>query len=97
MTKLQYPGQWFQVDMKREETFHRIVLDNTWALWDSLVGYAVSVSKDGATWSEPVATGAGELGITSITFPPQTARYVRIAQTGTSSTYHWSIYEFDVY
>ena len=97
MTKLQYPGQWFEVDMQREQSFHRLVLDNTWALWDSPVNYAVSVSKDGTTWSEPVATGAGELGTTSIACPPQTARYLRITQTGTSSTYHWSIYELDVY
>ncbi len=97
MTTLQTPGQWFQVDMKQEPTFHRIVLDNTWALWDSPVGYTVSVSKDGTTWNEPIATGAGELGITNIAFPPQTARYFRITQTGTSSTYHWSIYELDVF
>jgi hypothetical protein len=97
MTKLQHPGQWFQVDMKREQTFHRIMLDNTWALWDSPVGYAVSASKDGTTWSEPIATGVGVLGITNITFPPQAARYFRITQTGTSATYHWSIYELDVF
>ena len=97
LTKPQYPGQWFQVDMKKGQTFRRIVLDNTWALWDSPVKYVVSVSNDGATWSEPIATGAGKLGITTIAFPPQTARYFRITQTGTSSTYHWSIYELDVF
>jgi hypothetical protein len=97
MTKKQYAGQWFQVDMKQEQSFHRIVLDNTWALWDSPVEYSVSVSQDGTNWGKPIATGSGELGITSIIFPVQTARYIRITQTGTSSTYNWSIYEFDVY
>jgi len=97
MTKKQYPGQWFQVDMKQEQSFHRIVLDNTWALWDSPVEYSVSVSPDGTNWGKPIATGSGELGITSIVFPEQTARYIRITQTGTSSTYDWSIYECDVY
>ena len=97
MTRLQYPGQWLQVDMGRDQTFHRIDLDNTWALWDSPARYAVSVSKDGVTWGEPVATGPGGHGITRITFPQQTARYVRVTQTGTSSTYHWSVYELDVY
>lgn len=96
MTKPQYPGQWFQLDLQRPERFSKIVLDNTWALWDSPVGYAVTVSQDGTHWSPPVATGKGELGITTITFPPQTARYVRITQTGTSPTYHWSIYEIDL-
>jgi len=36
----------------------------------------------------PVATGAGQLGITTITFPAQTGRHIRITQTGTDSTYH---------
>ncbi len=97
MTTLQTPGQWFQVDMKREQKFHRIVLDTTWAQWDSPAGYTVSVSDDGTTWSQPVATGTGQLGITNIVFPEQKARYFRVTQTGTSSIYHWSIYEVDVY
>jgi hypothetical protein len=97
MTRTQYPGQWFQVDMQHEQTFDKIVLDNTWALWDSPTGYAVTVSKDGGNWSTPIARGAGQLGITTIRFPAQNARYVRITQTGTSATYHWSIYELDVY
>jgi len=97
LTNTQYPGQWFQVDMQQAQTFDKIVLDNTWALWDSPEKYAVAVSNDGASWSEPVATGSGQLGITTITFAPQTARYLRITQTGTHAKYHWSIYELDVY
>jgi len=97
MTKKQYPGQWFQVDMRREETFAKIVLDNTWALWDSPKAYSVSISRDGAHWGSPIATGPGQLGITAVAFPAQTARYIRITQTGADATYHWSIYELDVY
>ena len=93
----QYPGQWFQVDMKQTQTFYKIVLDNTWALWDFPDKYSVSVSDDGEKWGKPVATGAGQLGITTITFPAQSARYIRITQTGIKALYHWSIYEFDVY
>jgi len=96
-TTNQYPGQWFQVDMKKQEKFHRIVLDNTWALWDSPNKYSISVSNDGTEWSKPVATGSGTLGITSISFREQNARFIRVTQTGTNATYHWSIYEFDVY
>jgi hypothetical protein len=83
--------------MKEKQTFDKVVLDTTWALWDSPEKYSVSVSHGGATWSTPVATGSGKLGITSITFPAQTARYIRITQTGTNAMYHWSIYELDVY
>ena len=35
--------------------------------------------------------------LTTIRFPDQQARYIRITQTGTSSKYNWSIYELDVY
>lgn len=97
MSQTQYPGQWFQVDMQRAERFSQIVLDNTWALWDSPTEYAVTVSQDGAHWSAPIAAGHGQLGITTIKFAPQTARFIRVTQTGTDPTYHWSIYEFDVY
>jgi len=97
MTKTQYSGQWFQVDMKQSQTFDKIVLDNTWALWDSPNKYSVSVSQDGSNWGSPIATGAGQLGITTITFPRQTARYFRITQTGSDAKYHWSIYEIDLF
>ena len=90
-------GQWFQVDMKRDETFHKIVLDNTWALWDSPVTYSVSVSRYGLSWGNPVAIGLGQLGITTIIFPTQKARCIRITQTGDEPNYNWSIYELDVY
>ncbi len=96
MSKTQYPGQWFQVDMKRTQTFDKVVLDNTWALWDSPKSYEVTVSDDGQHWSAPVAQGEGHLGITTINFPIQTARYLRITQSGTDPLYHWSIFEIDV-
>ena len=97
MTKVQYPGQWFQVDMQKEQTFSKIIIDTTWAQWDSPAGYSVLVSPDGKTWSDPVATGAGQLGITTITFPVQHARFIKLMQTGMSAKYHWSIFEFNVY
>lgn len=97
MTDTLRPGQWVQVDMQKPQTFNKITLDNTWALWDSPVACAVSVSNDGQTWSEPVATSPGALGITTITFPAQTARYLRVTQTGTNPAHHWSIYELDVF
>ncbi len=97
MTNKQYQGQWFQVDMKEQQAFNKIVLDTTWALWDSPTQYSVSVSRDGIHWGEPIASGSGELGITTIRFPPQTARYVKITQDETNAQYHWSIYELDVF
>jgi alpha-L-rhamnosidase len=97
MTKTQHPGQWFQLDMKKPVTFDRIVLDNTWAQWDSPVKYEVLVSNDGNVWSKSVVNGSGDAGMTSICFPEQTARFIRITQTGISLNYHWSIFEIDVF
>ena len=97
MTKTQYAGQWFQVDMKKEEQFDKIVLDTTWAVWDTPEQYVVRISKDGKEWSQPIVTGKGNKGITTITFPQQSARHIKVEQTGANPLYHWSIYEFDVF
>jgi hypothetical protein len=96
MTKKQYGGQWFMVDMKKMQTFDKIELDNTWALWDSPKKYSVVVSNDGKKWSKPIAEGTGPLGITHIVFPRQTARFIKIIQNGIDEKYNWSIFEMDV-
>jgi hypothetical protein len=43
--------------------------------------YRVQVSMDGTAWSAPVAEGEGVPGVTTITFAPVAARFVRITQT----------------
>ena len=43
-----------------------------------------------------MATGVGSPSITTISFAPQSARYIRITQTGSSSGNYWSIDEFNV-
>jgi F5/8 type C domain/Bacterial alpha-L-rhamnosidase C-terminal domain len=96
MTALQRPGQWLEVDMQRVQRLDTVVLDNTWALFDSPASYIVRCSDDGKEWRQ-VAEGKGSLGITTITFPAQSARHLRIEQTGTDAKYHWSVYELDVF
>jgi hypothetical protein len=97
MSKKQYPGQWFAIDMQKPQLFNKIVLDNTWALWDSPTHYSLSISSDGKNWSQPIAEGSGQLGITTISFPEQSARFFKITQTASNPNYNWSIYELDVY
>lgn len=97
MTQKQYKGQWFELDMKQPLKFNKIVLDNTWALWDSPKMSSVKVSKDGTSWSKPIATGSGTLGIIEISFPSQVARYIKVNQNGNDSLYNWSIYELSVF
>jgi uncharacterized repeat protein (TIGR02543 family) len=90
-------GQWFRIDMGSARTFNRIVLDAGSSAGDYPRGYQVYVSDDGVTWGSPVASGAGSSGVTTVTFASQTARYIRVTQTGSDSFYWWSIHEFNVY
>lgn len=82
---------------KRTQEFSKIVMDNTRALWYSPDDYSVFVSKDGMNLGTPIASGRGLLGITTSTFPTQTARDIRTTQTGTNVTCYRSVYEFDVF
>ncbi|QJE98797.1 discoidin domain-containing protein [Luteolibacter luteus] len=93
----QVPGQWFQLDMLTARTFDKIVLDQGTSANDWPRGYQVHVSNDGINWGIPVATGVGTSGITTITFAPQSARYIRITQTGTVAGLYWSIHELSIH
>jgi beta-glucanase (GH16 family) len=79
-------GEWFQLDLGSAQTFDRIVLDSGNSVNDYARGYQVLISNNGTDWATqvPVAAGAGT--------GPVTARYVRIVQTGTASSW-WSIAE----
>ncbi len=87
-------GQWFQIDLGSTQSFNKIVLDATNSSNDYPASYEVDVSNDGSNWSS-VATGNGST-VTTITFGTQSARYIKIVQTG-SSSWWWSIHELNVY
>jgi mono/diheme cytochrome c family protein len=76
----QTDGIWFQVELPRPMRIAGIefesVPQNTYPRT-----YRVEVSTDGAMWSAPVTTGAGAGRVTTITFAPVDARFVRITQT----------------
>ncbi|MDB6066993.1 MAG: coagulation factor 5/8 type domain protein [Pedosphaera sp.] len=93
----QVSGQWFRVDMGAASTFNKIVLNCVNSANDYPRGYQVTVSNDGISWSNPVATGTGSSSITTISFATQAARYIRITQTGSTSGTFWSIDEFNVF
>lgn len=92
--KQQAAGQWFQVDLGSVQPVKQIDLDANSG--DYPRGYQVQVSQDGQTWSDPVATGTGHEPYVSIPFGAQTARYIRVTQTG-SATAWWSIAEVKVF
>ena len=95
---VQANGQWFEMDMGASQSFDKIVLDQTNVNGDYPRGYQVFVSSDSVNWGSAIATGAGTNGAnTTITFPVQTKRYIKIVQTGTTTYNWWSIAEFYVY
>lgn len=88
-------GQWYQLDMGRNQTFNRVLLDAGSSVSDYPRGYQVQVSTDGTNWTT-VANGSGTGASVLVQFPVQVARYLKIVQTG-SSTSWWSIAELNVY
>jgi F5/8 type C domain-containing protein/putative pyrroloquinoline-quinone binding quinoprotein len=87
-------GMYYDVNFGSAQTFSEITLDTNGAAGDSPVGYSVTLSNDGANWGSAVATGTGTTALVTISMLPQTAQYVRITQTGTS-THWWSIAELN--
>jgi len=71
-------------------------MDSAGSTNDYAHGYQVNLSTDGVNWGSPVATGAGTAALVTVTFPAQNARYIRVTQTGSSSSW-WSIAEFNAY
>ena len=84
------------VDMAALQTFNQVVLDNSNEAGDYPASYQVFVSNDGTNFGSAIATGNGSTGTTTIAFATQTARYIEVVLTATSTSW-WSIDEFNVY
>jgi beta-glucosidase len=89
-------GQTVTVDMGSSHSVNQITMDSAGSTGDYAHGYSVSLSADGSTWSAPVATGTGTTPLVTVPFTAQNARYIRVTQTGSSSSW-WSIAEFNAY
>ncbi len=90
-------GQWFQIDMGSSQQFNSITMDTGSSNQDYPQGYSVFISQDGQNWGRVLTTGNGNGHgqQSSIKFPLQTARYLKIVQTGTSVNW-WSVAELTV-
>ena len=88
------PGDWFVLDLGVESTIKGLTLDTRNSSNDYPRGYEVYVSFDGGSWGKPVITGKGTNPITEIKFgKPVRTRFIKILQTGSSDSWHWSIHE----
>lgn len=95
---------WFMVDLGRSYSVRRIVLESKLSPGDWPRGFAIETSEDGKTWQVVAKTTHGDEcqagGVTTVSFAPTPARYVRIRQTGKagcSGGLYWSIHELHVY
>ena len=91
----QQPGQSLTVDLGREQTVRRVVLDTGADQGDFPRGYALATSRDGTSWHE-AATGTGSGQLTSIDVRPTRARWLRITQTGSAPQW-WSVADLRIY
>lgn len=92
----QAPGQYFQADLGLARTFDAVDLESGVSSGDFPRGYQVTVSADGVTWGNPVATGNGTEHHTLVATGSRTARYIRVTLTAGWSANWWSIAEFRV-
>jgi HEAT repeat protein len=88
------PGDWFVLDLGAESNISGLTLDTRNSSNDYPRGFEVYVSFDGGSWGKPVVTGKGTKPLTEIKFgKPVQARFIKIIQTGSSDSWHWSIHE----
>ncbi|PSL37285.1 aryl-phospho-beta-D-glucosidase BglC (GH1 family) [Labedella gwakjiensis] len=91
-------GEWLSLDLGATTRFNRVAFNHTdFAGGDFPRGYTIQTSPNGSTWTT-VSTGAGSSSstVTSATFSPTAARYLRVNQTGSAGDW-WSVGEINVF
>jgi glucosylceramidase len=88
--RAQQPGDTLAIDLGEPVPVRSVLLDAGGGDWPR--GYAVQVSADGTTWSDPVASGAGAGAVTAIELDGPPTRYLRIALTAGAGRW-WSVAE----
>ncbi|WP_367323323.1 discoidin domain-containing protein [Streptomyces sp. HUAS ZL42] len=92
----QYDGLWIQVDMGQPQTFGKILLDSGSNIGDYARSADVYVSTDGTDWTMVSSITDGQR-VELVSFPTQTARYIKVVNTADVASNWWSIAELTVY
>lgn len=90
------PAMWFEVDMKANKSFDKLLLDCQGSPGDYPRTFNFYVKVDGGSTFTWVAAGNGSIAKTVLRFPTQNGRYLRVEQSGNSGNW-WSIHELQVY
>jgi len=92
----QAPGLAIHVDLGSARAFDELALRAPSSPEDYARGYDVTVSTNNSTFST-VAACTGTANPEIVSFPTQTAQWVRVVLTAASTTNWWSIDELDLY
>ncbi len=92
----QAPGLAIRVDLGSARAFDQLAMRSPNSPNDYARGYEVLVSANNSSWIT-VATCTGTANPEVVSFPTQTAQWVRVVLTAASTTNWWSIDEFDLY
>ncbi len=93
----QKPGMWLRIEIPQSRQITGLLLDATGSPNDYPRAYEVTLSPDGESWSEPVATGKGTGPLTEISFPARPAKFIRITQTDRATDKFWSVHELQIF
>lgn len=89
----QSPGQWFQIELPKEELIAGLALDCQAASGDYPRKFHIELSGDGKSWNK-VSEGDGRGPLIELLFgSPARGRFVRITQDSTTSSNDWAICE----
>jgi len=92
----QYNGEYVQVDMGQTQTFNKVVLDSGSSTGDYARSADVYVSANGSAWTKVGSIVSDGQQIQLASFSTQTARYLKVVNTGSSGNW-WSIAELNAY
>jgi beta-glucosidase len=86
--------QWLEVDLGEPTLF-----DHASILWEEAFAkaYQLQVSDDGKSWTTVYTNNSGNGGREKFSFPPVTARWVRILGTKRATGFGYSIFDFGLY
>jgi hypothetical protein len=90
------PGEWFAIELDDEYLVSKVVLDTEGSRDDYPRAFTVTLSRDGRSWTDPVASGTGR-ALLEVSFEPRRARHIRIEQGGRAEGNYWSIHEIEVH
>ena len=86
--------QWISVDLGASYNVSEVKLN-----WETAAGkdYKIQVSADNVNWTDAYTRTGGTGGLEDLTFTAVAGRYVRMYGTARTTTYGYSLWEFEVY